>query len=1752
MAVRGVSRALGLSLGAALGFVAAMVAPVGWTGHAEAQTPLPQKTAASAATGFQNREASESALKLEAKLKREAQSDSRPVAEIIKQGVAQIRAGSWREASVTFALAAGKDPKNEQAWRNLSVALTKVETDDWSEKETIRTQALGAGWLAYQVSPDAKTKARALAVLANAFAAKESWRPALDALKASLALADNPDARSTYETMRAEHGFRVLDYSIDSDAAAPRACVQFSEPVAKGRIDFSPYVVLKGVDAPAVTASESQVCVDGLKHGETYELTVRQGLPSNVDETLPASKDFRLYVRDRAPTARFTGRNYVLPSTGQQGVPVVTVNVDAVAVDVYRINDRSLAQAVTSGDFQKQLDGETLDKLKSDQAASVYSGELLVERKQNADVVTAFPVSEAIPNLSAGVYVMAARPKNAVAPEPWDAQATQWFVVSDLGLTAVSGTDGVKAFARSLASAGPLGGVELKLVARNNEVLATTKTDADGFASFPPGLTRGTGGQAPAVLMASSGTDYGFLDLTKPGFDLSDRGVGGRAAPGPLDAQVFAERGVYRSRETVHLTALLRDDKGAGVEGLPLTLVVQRPNGVEDRRVVATDMGGGGRTLDIPLIDQAMGGTWRVEAFADVKGSSIGSATFLVADYVPERLDVKLEAKSAELTSAGASAAVDARWLYGAPASDLAIEGEVTLKAREGGLPGFEGYRFGLSDETVAPVRTPLDNLGRTDAQGKATVRIPEPELPDTTKPLQADVALRVAEPSGRTLERTITLPVASKGERIGVKPAFKDLGAGETAKFEVRVAGSDGKPAAASGLVWQLLRVETTYQWYATDGRWNYETVSKTRRISDGKIDVAADKPAEIAAKADYGQYRLEVTSADPQGPATSVAFDAGYFAAGAADTPDTLDVALDKPSYKPGDTATVKLMSRFAGKATVMVVGAGVIESRTLDVSGDGASASFPVTDAWRPGAYVVAFVHRPLDAKASRMPGRAIGVAHAQIDPAEKTIGVAIETPEKIEPRRTLDVDLKLSNVGQGEQAYVTLAAVDVGILNLTGYKPPAPDDVVFGQRKLASDIRDLYGQLIDGMTAARGKLRSGGDDSGAGGLNDTPTQAPLALFSGLVKVGPDGLVQVPFEIPAFNGTVKLMAVAWSGQKLGHASKDVTIADPVVVTASLPRFLADGDRSRLRLDIDNVSGPAGDYAVEVKASGPLQAGAAAKSVKLAAKARTAVEVPVTAAGVGDARVDVAIKGPDGKVFAQALGLPVKPRTAPVSRRNVIALAKGASVTVSKDMLADIVAGTGSVALTVGKPGQLDAATFKLALDGYPYACSEQLSSRLLAVIYGDELGMGRQVAGKTAEDVKAVARDMIERILSRQDSNGSFGLWSANGGDLWLDAFVTDVFGRARALGYAVPDRAFSQALDNLRNAIGLQNDSTGGDIAYAHYVLARNGRALLGDLRYLADVKIQDFANPLARAQIGAALAQTGDFTRAAKAFAAAEIAPPDDANRNDFGSILRDQAAIVALASESRAGASVTPAVLRRLETTRRDRPYLTTQENAWLLLAARGLRSQSADLATTVDGQPRKGVVDETFSPERLAAGPATVANTGQTPLEAVVTVTGAPITPEPPGERGFHLERHYYTTAGVEVDAATVAQNTRLVVVLTVTEPEPRPGRVLVVDRLPAGFEIDNPELVTSAKLPALSMLGEESDAAHSEFRDDRFVAAFDRSEGADAVYSAAYVVRAVAPGRYAQPSATVEDMYRADRFARTGAGSIEVTAAK
>jgi uncharacterized protein YfaS (alpha-2-macroglobulin family) len=280
----------------------------------------------------------------------------------------------------------------------------------------------------------------------------------------------------------------------------------------------------------------------------------------------------------------------------------------------------------------------------------------------------------------------------------------------------------------------------------------------------------------------------------------------------------------------------------------------------------------------------------------------------------------------------------------------------------------------------------------------------------------------------------------------------------------------------------------------------------------------------------------------------------------------------------------------------------------------------------------------------------------------------------------------------------------------------------------------------------------------------------------------------------------------------------------------------------------------------------------------------------------------------------------------------------------------------------------------------------------------------------------------------------------------------------------------------------------------------------------------------------------------------------------DESRADYGSRLRDSAAVLTLVSETRTLVSEAPQLARVIERAQATRTYTSTQEQAWMLLAARALSDAASGTRLTVNGAAHSGELTRALTSADIGQGGLAIVNSGEAPVSAVVSVTGSALTAEPAASKGFTISRSYHTLDGAPITAEnakmSIKQNDRVVVVLKI-EGQHTGGRVLLVDRLPAGFEIENPRLVDSGETKSLAWAQTAGKPAHTEYRDDRFVAAFDyfdRENGTGTKPSAtvAYIVRAVTPGRFVHPAASVEDMYRPDLHARTGAGTLEVTVAQ
>ncbi len=1612
------------------------------------------------------------------------------------------------------------------------ISLRLPDTLSAAQRRRARTDAVPAAINAYLRATTPGAQTTSLSTLAEALEANQRGRDMIGVLRLAQSIQPRDDIAAALEDAIGQYGFRIVEHGVDSDSSSPRICATFSEPLIQAGVDYEPYV-RADVDGLVVQADNRDLCIDGVRHGERYQVTFRSGLPAASGEELSRDTTLNLYVRDRAPMVRFPGRSYVLPRSSAAAIPVETVNLNAVELILSRVSDRNLVRAMRDELFGRPLSQWQMSDFNEEVAEEIWRGTGEVQNDLNAEMLTRLPLGDVLSDQAPGVYVLMARPQDSDPNE--GASASQWFVMSDLGLSSWQGTDGLTAAVRRLGDAGPVANATVRLISRANAILGAAETDADGFVVFPAGLTRGNGAAAPALLQVETADDFVFLPLTDPAFDLSDRGVEGRPPAPPVDLFMTTDRGAYRPGATINVTALARTGTVSAIPGLPITAILSRPDGVEYSRTVSTDDHAGGHVFNLPVSASAPTGTWRIDLKSDLQAPPLASQTVLVEDFVPERIDVDLSLPEGDLQlGAGYDLTVEARYLFGAPGADLPIEGDMTLRLRDS-IDGWPDYTFGRHDAAFPPSRSSLD-APRTDAEGRATLPLVWPDVAQDGFLLDADVTIRVSDGAGRPVERSITRPVAPQGPVIGIRPTFDDvLPEGGTAQFDLVAVGAD----APVPVQWTVNRVETRYQWYQLYGNWNWEPITRRVRVGRGELTLT-DQPTALESPTEWGDYELVVERTGGSYTTSSVAFSAGWYGGtDSASTPDRLALSLDATSYTAGDVAELRMVSPFDGVALVSVLSNDLIARQSVPVTAGENVLGLDVTESWGTGAYVTASILRGTSTEAFG-PARVLGLAHASVNPGDKALSVQIDAPEMVNGQagETL-VDVRVDGLGSAT-GYVTLAAVDVGILNLTGFEAPDPQAHYFGQRRLGVDLRDMYGRLIDGRSGALGQVRSGGD---AGNRmqrqSPPPTEAVMASFHGPIQVGSDGTATISIPRPNFNGTIRLMAVAWSDTGVGQATQDVLARDPVVMTAAVPRFMAPGDESRLMLEFVHAEGATGPMGLAVTSDG-ITLGNVPDQIDVTEGATVRVPIALTADAIGDHQIRAALTLPDGNVLTKVLNLGVRSNDPIVATTRRFTLGAGEVFTFDDNVFADLRPASARATLSAGPLARFDMPALLRQLDRYPYGCTEQVTSAALPLLYVAD------VAGASGIDgVSERIQNAIAQILTRQASNGAFGLWTAQSGEFWLDAYVTDFLSQAQALGYRVPDTAMRLALDNLRNRVNYAPDfdSGGEDIAYALWVLAREGAASMGDLRYYADAKAEAFSTSLARGQLGAALASYGEQTRADRMFGlAGDLALTETLDttrwREDFGTPLRDRAGLLYLASEV-GSTRVDRTALAQSITDHTGR--LSTQEAAQVLMAAQAVRTSEGPADLTLDDMPVSGPLVQT-----RAEGDAVsvIRNVSGVDQDVTLTSYGVPDVAPEAGGYGYAITRETYDLEGNPVDGPwTVGE--RRVVVLRVEPFEEVGARLIVDDPLPAGIEIDNPNLIRAGDVRALDWL-ELAEAEHTEFRTDRFIAAVNQRDSTP--FALAYMVRAVSPGTFHHPAALVEDMYRPEYRAITETGTTSV----
>ncbi|MDN3712778.1 hypothetical protein QWZ10_15265 [Paracoccus cavernae] len=253
-------------------------------------------------------------------------------------------------------------------------------------------------------------------------------------------------------------------------------------------MNYADFMRLPATDM-AVTVNGSELCLTGLTFGQQIEVTLRAGLPAKGGDTLPKDITLRSYIRDRDPSLRFPSRAFVLPSGGDQGLSVSTVNVDLMDLTLLRLSDRNLLRTMSDGLFATPLDSWQAGYFSDGLATEVWRGKAEPAKPSgqetlNREITSRLAIPAEAGNLAPGIYLLQASIDGKDIDDT--GVATQWFVISDFGISSYSGTDGLTVAVRSLADTSAKSGVEVALVSRANEVLARAITDDQGIAHFAP------------------------------------------------------------------------------------------------------------------------------------------------------------------------------------------------------------------------------------------------------------------------------------------------------------------------------------------------------------------------------------------------------------------------------------------------------------------------------------------------------------------------------------------------------------------------------------------------------------------------------------------------------------------------------------------------------------------------------------------------------------------------------------------------------------------------------------------------------------------------------------------------------------------------------------------------------------------------------------------------------------------------------------------------------------------------------------------------------------------------------------------------------------------------------------------------------------------------------------------------------------------------------------------------------------------
>ncbi|HEV7765853.1 MAG TPA: MG2 domain-containing protein [Thermoanaerobaculia bacterium] len=1527
--------------------------------------------------------------------------------------------------------------------------------------------------------------------------------------------------------------------------------VELSSPVSvdalRGKITVSPDVKYR------TEVEGNDVLLTGkFQPGRSYDLTVSEGLVATDAALLQSEFRATVTIANLEPLLAFQSEGMFLSASGRKSVAIDTINITSGKLVIDRVYRNNLffylhASGYTYGEEDGYSEPYYRAYVSYGRVEHQY-GDRIVEKnltfpsKPNVRTTSTIPIGSLVRDSSPGLYKVTVYH----ADQEWSG-STRWILITDLGIVVKKSEREMVIWVASFKDLSPIDNASVTLLDEQNQTIARGRTDGGGFFTARELPEKAT----PFMIAVERGNDFSFLLLGDSRVDTSAFDVGGATlSANGYSAFLYGERTLYRPGETLKGVAAIRTADLKFAPQMPLVLKHVDPTGETRGTIRLTADKTGMATYDIALPPYTRTGRHTLTLLAGE--SEIGSTAFNVEEFVPDRLKVEIEpsAKPSQTLQFNVSSA----YLFGAPASSLAVETKVRLVPSIFHARGFGEFTFHASSRKLDP-RELTTETGTLDENGRKHYDVAIPEKLAVPSSLDAVITSRVQEQGGRGVAATTRVPVHPYPYYIGVRELSSDNGGPR--RFEWIALSPDGRETKSAALRAEIYeeRWHTVLR-QSPGGGYRYESTHDSEQLRT--IPIAGGKSRGVITHnaGDWGSYRIVVT--DPVSlAATELTFDAwsgsGY-SPWAMKNPGRLDLTIDKPAHRSGESATLTIKSPFRGKALITVERDRVLYSTVATLTSNTARVDVPLPAEARPNAYITATVVRPADDLEPGEAGRAFGAIRVDVDRAENEIRPEISVVEEMRSARALKVSVKTK-----PHARVTIAAVDQGILQLVGEKRPDPFAFFYQHRALSVLTHDIFALLLPEV-AAKNNAIAGGSESGEGISQFLRTDGmrrakPVSFWSGVLTAGDDGIAKTSFEIPDFQGAVRVTAVVHAEEQYGSSDELVLVHDPIVITPTVPRFVSTNDSFSLPVTVRNDTPKSGTFEVTANVTGDASLTTDATQSITIEKNREAtllfslrssanrggITLAFRASGnnersVAGATIPVYPVLPDatdelaGTIAAKSFTLPAPPPTRFESsaRRDVIF----------------------SPLPLIQLRGHLDY------LVHYPYGCVEQTTSTAFPMIYLGEIATELDPDAFRDRPAAAFVREGIRRLGTMQNASGGFAMWPY-GSDInvWGSIYATHFLTEAKRAGYGVDSTRHTRALDYLSQLAKArpQYDHAGlQQSVYALYVLARAQRPDLGTMDYIRE-KHADSLTFESRALLGAAYAAVGN--PAAMNALLADIDNEENVVREtgaDYNSTTRNRAFVVLALLDATPNDARLPRLAERLSRDILvDRAY-TTQDSAMGLLALGQYFRMRKSSATYKGKLLRDGKVIGAFDGKTTRFTKLPTTGTLSVEFEDgykkdaayfTVRVRGTPTAASfNASANGMRIVRTLLNRDGIPLAGNNVKQGEIVVIRTQVVTTSGPLQNVVIQNPLPAGLEVENPRLSTTESLPWVQTLDAPQ---HADIRDDRVLFFVDLN-GTATFYT---VARAITPGEFRLPPAQAEAMYAPAFRATEGVGTFKVT---